>query len=169
MCLQCRSRKLLRSWIVRRRRRGSSRAARRRIQGGPKAPESVLRNHRPIVDAFLAAARHGDFGALLVVLDPDVVLRADHAAAAGAPIEVRGAPAVARGALGFSERTQFAQLALVDGELGIIVAPEGRLLTVLRFGISRNKIARIDVIADPARLSSMELTIPVSLSSPRDA
>jgi hypothetical protein len=103
------------------------------------------------------------------VLDPDVVLRADHAAAAGAPIEVRGAPAVARGALGFSERTQFAQLALVDGELGIIVAPEGKLLTVLRFGISRNKIARIDVIADPARLSSMELTIPVSLSSPRDA
>jgi RNA polymerase sigma-70 factor (ECF subfamily) len=144
--------------------------ARRRIQGNPEASESILRNHRSIVDAFLAAARHGDFEALLVVLDPDVVLRADHAIVAReAPIEVRGAPAVARGALSFSERTQFAQLALVDGELGIIVAPDGRLLTVLRFGISRNKIARIDVIADPARLGSLKLTIPVSLSSSSDA
>jgi RNA polymerase sigma factor (sigma-70 family) len=144
--------------------------ARRRIQGSSEAPESVLRNHRPVVDAFLAAARHGDFEALLVVLDPDVVLRADHAIAAReAPIEVRGAPAVARGALAFSGRTLFAQLALVDGELGIIVAPDGQLLTVLRFGLSHNKIARIEVIADPARLSSLKLTIPVSLSSSSDA
>lgn len=144
--------------------------ARRRIQGSPEAPETVLRNHRPIVDAFLAAARHGDFEALLVVLDPDVVLRADQAIAArGAPIEVRGAHVVARGAISFSERTKFAQLALVDGELGIIVAPDGQLLTVIRFGILLNKIARIDVIADPARLSSVKLTIPFSLSSSGNA
>jgi RNA polymerase sigma factor (sigma-70 family) len=144
--------------------------ARRRIQGSLEAQESVLRNHQPIVDAFLAAARHGDFEALLVVLDPDVVLRADQAIAGReTPIEVRGAPAVARGALSFSERTQFARLALVDGELGIIVAPDGQLLTVLRFGISHSRITRIDVIADPARLRSLKLTIPVSLSRSSDA
>jgi RNA polymerase sigma-70 factor (ECF subfamily) len=90
-------------------------------------------------------------------------------AAREAPIEVRGAPTVARGALSFSERTQFAQLALVEGELGVIVAPDGQLLTVLRFGILRNKIARIDVIADPARLSSLKLAIPVSLSNSGNA
>ena len=90
--------------------------ARRRVRGSPTVPAADLSRQREVVEAFLAASRGGDFEALLSVLDPDVVVRADRTAVpTGAPTEVRGAPAVARNALAFSMRARFAQVALVNG------------------------------------------------------
>lgn len=134
--------------------------ARRRVRGGATVPDADLTRQRAVVDAFLAASRGGDFDALLAVLDPDVVLRADGAAApAGAPREVRGAPAVAKLALAFSGRAPFAQLALVNGAVGIVVAPRGRLLVVLGLTVTRGKIVEIDVVTDPARLRRLDLAV----------
>ena len=112
---------------------------------------------RAVVDAFLAAARAGDFAALLAVLDPDVVLRADRAAvAAGASREVRGAPAVADT---FSGRARFAQPALVNGAVGAVWAQGGRPRVVFGFTITRGKIAEIDLVADPERLRQLDLAV----------
>ena len=112
------------------------------------------------MDAFLAASRNGDFGALLAVLDPDVVLHADPSAVpAGTPKEVRSAPAVAKGALAFSGRARFAQPALVNGAVGVVVAPRGRLFVVLHLTIRQGRIAGIDVIADPERLRDLDLAV----------
>jgi len=110
-----------------------------------------------VVDAFLAASRGGDFDALLAVLDPDVVLRADRAAVlAGASREVRGAPAVAKQ---FSGRARFAQPALVDGVVGAVWAPGGRPRVVFGFTITRGKIVEIDILADPTRLRQLDLAV----------
>jgi RNA polymerase sigma-70 factor, ECF subfamily len=134
--------------------------ARRRVQGAPTTSGADLNRQREVVDAFLRASRHGDFEALLAVLDPDVVLRADRAAVpAGGSVEVRGARAVARGALTFSGRARFAQPALVSGAIGIVAAPRGQLFVVLGFTIRGSKIAEIDVIADPSRLRQLDLAI----------
>jgi hypothetical protein len=134
--------------------------ARRRVRGRASAPETDFTPQREVVDAFLAAARGGDFDALLAVLDPAVVLRVDRAAGpAGGAREVRGAPAVASGALAFSGRARFAQPALVNGAVGIVVAPRGRLLVVLSFSIARGSIVEIDVVADPERLRRLELAV----------
>ncbi|MGH3776868.1 MAG: hypothetical protein ACRDRR_14270 [Pseudonocardiaceae bacterium] len=106
------------------------------------------------------ASRGGDFDALLAVLDPDVVLRADRAAApSGALREVRGAAAVAERALTFSGRARFAQPALVNGAVGVVVAPRGRLFVVLGFTITRGKIVEVDVVADPERLRQLDLAV----------
>jgi RNA polymerase sigma-70 factor, ECF subfamily len=111
-----------------------------------------------VVDAFLAAARGGDFDALLAVLDPDVVLRTEGAAvSSGASTEIRGAAAVARRAAKGGARA--AQPALVNGAVGVVVAPRGRLLMVLGFTIARGKIVEIDAIADPGRLRQLDLAI----------
>src|SRR5262249_40370277 len=113
-----------------------------------------------VVEAFLAASRNGDFQALLAVLDPDVVLRADRAAVPGATAtQLSGASTVARNALAFSGRSRFAQVARVNGTVGIVVAPHGRLSIVLLFTISRGKIIGIDVVADPERLRQLDLAI----------
>ncbi len=134
--------------------------ARRRVKGSPTPLNADLARHREIVGAFLAASREGNFNALLEVLDPDVIRRADLAAVgAAAPTEVRGAVAVATGAVAFSRRARFAQLALVDGDVGIVVAPLARLILVLAFKIVGRKITEIDVIADPGRLSCLKLAI----------
>ncbi len=134
--------------------------ARRRVQGGATVPDADLTRQREIVDAYLAASRGGDFDALLAVLDPDVVLRADSAAVPpGAPREVRGAAAVAERALTSSGRARFAQSALVNGAVGVVVAPRGRLLLVLGYTITRGKIVEIDVVADPERLRHLDLAV----------
>jgi RNA polymerase sigma-70 factor (ECF subfamily) len=134
--------------------------ARRRVRRGAADADADRNRQREVVDAFLAAARDGDFDALIAVLDPDVVLRADGAAArAGALTEVRGASTVAKGALAYSERARFAQTALVNGAVGIVVAPRGRLFTALAFTVRRGKIVEIDVIADPARLRQLDLAV----------
>jgi RNA polymerase sigma factor (sigma-70 family) len=133
--------------------------ARRRVQGAAAPPGADLARERAVVDAFFAAARDGDFKGLLAVLDPDVVVRADRAAApAGVPVEVRGAAAAAEQALLFGRRrAEFARPALVDGAPGAVIAPHGRLFAVLRFTVTRGTIARIEVIADPERLGRLDL------------
>ncbi len=134
--------------------------ARRRVQGAATVPEADLARQRRIVNAFLAPARGGDFDALLAVLDPDVVLRADRVAVPpGASEVVRGAKTVAEGAVSFSWRARFAQPALVNGAVGVVVAPRGRLSVVLAFTVTRGRIAEIDVVADPARLSQLDLAV----------
>src|SRR5215208_5322430 len=144
--------------------------ARRRVHGtggqdGVGAEEEAatvsdadLNRQREVVDAFLAAARGGDFDALLAVLDPEVVLRSDRGAIpSGASREVRGAPAVARRAA--KERARAARPALVNGAVGVVVAPRGRLLMVLGFTIRGGKIVEIDAMADPARLRKLDLAV----------
>jgi RNA polymerase sigma-70 factor, ECF subfamily len=136
--------------------------ARRRVQGAAAVPGADLARERAVVDAFLAAARDGDFKGLLALLDPDVVVRADGAVApAGVPVEVRGAAAVAEQALLFGRpRARFAQPALVNGAPGAVIAPHGRLFAVLRFTLTRGTIAEIEVLADPERLGRLDLAVP---------
>jgi RNA polymerase sigma factor (sigma-70 family) len=132
--------------------------ARRRVRGADTSYEPDHTRQREVVDAFLAAARDGDFDALVAVLDPDVVLRSDRAALpAGVPREVHGAPAVARRAL--VGRARAARPALVDGAVGVVVAPRGRLLMVLDFKIRDGKIVEIDAVADPERLNQLDLSL----------
>jgi RNA polymerase sigma-70 factor (ECF subfamily) len=117
-----------------------------------------LVRQRRLVDAFLAAARDGDFDALLAVLDGDVVLHVD-ATAAGTSTTIRGAQAVAANAHAFSANARFAEPALVDGAVGIVVAPGGKLALVLRFSVAGDKITEIAIDADPRRLSSFKLAL----------
>jgi Sigma-70, region 4 len=132
--------------------------ARQRLRGAASPANSDLSRQRQLAEAFLAASRDGDFRRLLEVLDPDVVLHADAAAVqGGAATEVRGATLVARGALAFSDRVRCAELAVVNGGVGVIIAPRGHLFLVLAFTVARNKIVKIDVIADAAHLERLEL------------
>jgi RNA polymerase sigma factor (sigma-70 family) len=132
--------------------------ARRRVRGKTPNPATDFTRQRQLVDAFFAAARDGDFDALLTVLDGDVVLHVD-AAAAGTPTTIRGAQAVAANARAFSANSRFAEPALVDGAVGIVVAPKGKLALVLRFNVAGDKITEIDIDADPARLSRLSLAV----------
>jgi RNA polymerase sigma-70 factor (ECF subfamily) len=135
--------------------------ARRRVQETAPVPDVDLSRQREVVDAFLAAARGGDLDALVAVLDPDVVLRADHGAVpAGASQQVRGARAVARGALAFSRLAQFAQPALVNGAAGVVAAAGGRPFAVMGFTVARGKIVEIDILADRTRLRQLDLALP---------
>ncbi|MFF3245436.1 sigma-70 family RNA polymerase sigma factor [Streptomyces sp. NPDC002870] len=131
--------------------------ARRRVQGAAPVPEVDLGRKRAVVDAFLAASRGGEFDALLAVLDPDVVLRADRAAvSAGAAEQVRGAQAVADS---FSGRARMAQPALVDGAAGALWAPGGKPRIVFDFTIRDGKIVGIDILADPELIGELDLAV----------
>lgn len=130
--------------------------ARRRVQGTATVTEVDLARQRQVVDAFLAASRAGDFDALIGVLDPDVVFRSDLVAAPSGPSEVRGAPEVATHFLG---RANLARPALVNGTVGVVVAPRGRLLLVLDVAIAGSKIVTIEAIAEPVRLTQIDLAI----------
>ena len=130
--------------------------ARRRLQGAPP-PDADLARRRAVVDAFLAASREGSFEALVALLDPDVVLRADQAAVrAGASTEVRGAAAVAGT---FSGRARAARPALVDGAPGAVWAVGGQPRVVFGFTITDDRIVQIDLLADPDRLARLELAV----------
>jgi len=131
--------------------------ARRRVRGGPEAADPDLVQQRQVVDAFIAALRAGDFEGLLAVLDPDLVVRADMAA--GAPTEIRGAAAWAKGAVAYGHLAQLTRPALVNGAIGVVVAPHGRLVRALRFTIANGKIAGIEVIGNPARLGELDVSI----------
>jgi RNA polymerase sigma factor (sigma-70 family) len=132
--------------------------ARRKVRGESTVPDADPARQREVVDAFLAASRDGDLGALLAVLDPDVVLRADPGAA-GAPREVRGARAVAEQARAFSHLGRFSRRALVNGVAGIVSrAPGGPTFSVMGFAVARGKITEIDILADPERLRLLDLT-----------
>jgi RNA polymerase sigma-70 factor (ECF subfamily) len=131
--------------------------ARRRVQGAATVRDADLIRQREVVDAFLAASRGGDFEALLALLDPEVVLRADGAAVqAGASREVRGAPAVADT---FSGRARVAQPALVNGAVGAVWAQGGRPRVVFDFTITGGMIVEIELVADPERLRQLDLVV----------
>jgi hypothetical protein len=133
--------------------------ARRRVRGAAPVPDPDLARQREVVDAFLGAAREGDFGALLATLDPDIVLRSDGGLLRpGLSREVRGARGVAEGALTFSRIAPFAQPALVNGAAGVIVVRRGRPISVMGFAVKGGKIVEIDVLADPERLNRLDLT-----------
>lgn len=130
--------------------------ARRRIRGRAKQA-SDLAVSREIVDAFLAASREGSFDALLALLDPDIMYRADRAS--GEFQVVRGTTAVTRQARAFLQLARFAQPVLVNGAVGVVVAPFGRLRYVARITITGGKIKEIHVIADPAILRQLHLAV----------
>jgi RNA polymerase sigma factor (sigma-70 family) len=133
--------------------------ARRRVQGAP-APDPDLARQREVVDAFLAAVREGDFEALIEVLDPDVVLRADSGPVpAPATQEVHGARTVAELAVAFSQVARFSRPALVNGTAGLVTAPRPDLVSVMGFTIKDGRIVEIDILADPARLAKLDLRI----------
>ena len=133
--------------------------ARRRVQGQTDLAEADFARGHEVAQAFLTASRGGDFEALLSVLDPDVVNRVDAFAAPPRGLEMRGARNVARAATSFSSRGQFSRLALLDGKIGIIVAPRGRLQIALLLTMSGDKISAIEIVADPARLARLELAV----------
>jgi RNA polymerase sigma-70 factor (ECF subfamily) len=134
--------------------------ARRRVRGSAELPPTDVALHRDVINAFLAASRAGNFDAMLAVLDPDIVFRVDAAAARGESTrEIRGAAAVARGAIAWSGGARFTQLALVNGAVGVVVAPRGRLFGVGLFKIRDGRIFEMDLIADPERLQGLDLGV----------
>jgi RNA polymerase sigma factor (sigma-70 family) len=137
--------------------------ARRRVRHSPE-PDRDLARQRRAVDAFFAASRDGDFDALIDALDPDVelridggVLRTEHS------LLLHGADAVARHTATYSKLHPFVRPALVNGAAGAVVAPYGRVFSVMAFTVTNEKIIQIDVLLDPERLDQLDLTIP-----PRD-
>jgi RNA polymerase sigma-70 factor (ECF subfamily) len=135
--------------------------ARGKVRGRPAVPAAELARQREAVSAFLAAARSGDLDAVLAVLSPDVVRRADAAALPpGAPAEVRGARPVAEGTVLLAERSRMSELALVNGAVGLVAAPGGRLLFAVAFAVGGSGLVTgYDVIADPERLAGTELGV----------
>ena len=136
--------------------------ARRRVRGAPSPDRAAdLARQREVATAFLAASRGGDFTALVALLDSDVVLTADAAAApSGRPMRLQGAELVSRGAVAASVRAADSELALVNGDVGVVFAPAGRLQIVLAFAVSpARRITAIDVIADPGRLRRLRLAV----------
>jgi RNA polymerase sigma-70 factor (ECF subfamily) len=130
---------------------------RRRVRGARPVSDASMEEQRQVAQAFLEASRKGDFEALLEVLDPDVVVRTDHAMPRGAPGVIRGAENVAREALRFAALADDAQPALVNGELGFVVAPHGRLFAVASFVVVGGRITEMDFVNDPEKLARIEL------------
>ena len=132
--------------------------ARRRVRGGTPAPDADLPAQWEVVDAFLAAARDGDFDALVAVLDPDVVLRAD-GGPAGPSREVRGAETVAGQALMWSGVDLRMQRALINGAAGLVAIRDGRPFSVSAVAVSSGRIVEIDILGDPERLAQLDLRV----------
>src|SRR5688572_23850651 len=133
--------------------------ARRRVQSKAPSADRDLRQQRRVAEAFLAAAQNGDFEALVAVLDPAIVLRADGGALKGMSRFVRGAEAVASQAATFSKVRLSNQVVLVNGNIGVVARlPDGRLLSVIGFSIAGGKIVEMDILADPERLSRLDLS-----------
>ncbi|MEU8898606.1 sigma-70 family RNA polymerase sigma factor [Nocardia sp. NPDC048505] len=134
--------------------------ARLRVRGESTTPVAELVEQRDVVTAFLAAARDGDLSALLAVLAPEVVRTADPAALPpGMAVVVRGAQAVAGETLVLQRRSQVAVVALLDGAVGIVVAPGGVLHSAVRVTVDRGRVAAYEVIADPVRLRDLDIAI----------
>jgi RNA polymerase sigma factor (sigma-70 family) len=134
--------------------------ARRRVQGEPTVPDADLPRQREVVDAFFAAARGGDFDALVAVLDPDVVLRSDGGALRpDVTAVVHGAEQVARRAFMFAGLSPYVRPALVNGVAGVVVAPRGVPFSVMAFTVVGGRIVAIDALGDPERLRDLDLTV----------
>ncbi len=133
--------------------------ARRRVQGASPEPDADLGRQREVVDAFLAAARGGDFDALLSLLDPDVVFRIDRGAfPVGASREIRGATAVVTEMRPYTRLAPLARPALVNGAAGLVVGEPGKPFAVFGITVADEKIVEIDLLADPARLRELDLS-----------
>src|SRR5712691_6530614 len=133
--------------------------ARRRVQTKAPSSDRDLRKQRRVVDAFLGALREGNFEQLFALLDPDIVLRADGGALAGASRVVRGAKAVAGQAAAFSKVGLSDQIVLVNGNIGLLERrPDGRLFAIIGFTIANGRIAEMNILADPDRLSKLDLS-----------
>ncbi|ADB52240.1 sigma-70 family RNA polymerase sigma factor [Conexibacter woesei] len=132
--------------------------ARRRVRGAAPAPDPDLARQRVAVDAFFAAARDGDFDALVAVLDPDVVLRTDGGLTRGASVVVRGAEAVAGRARAYARISASVHPALVNGAAGVVVVASGRPFSIMGFTVADDRIVAIDALSDPARLAQLDLT-----------
>jgi RNA polymerase sigma factor (sigma-70 family) len=133
--------------------------ARRRVQGQAPTSDVDLRKQRRVVEAFLAAVQNGDFEGLVAVLDPAIVLRADGGTAKGMSRRVRGPQAVAAQAESFSKLQLTSQVVLVNGNVGVVSRlPDGRVLSVIGFTIAGGKVVEMDILADPDRLSRLDLS-----------
>jgi RNA polymerase sigma-70 factor, ECF subfamily len=133
---------------------------RRRVQGSAPVPDVDVSRQREVVDAFFAAARDGDFDALIAALDPDVVLRSDGGALRpAASALVHGAAAVAERAMTFSRLSPFVRPALINGVAGVVVASRGRPFSIMAFTVRNGRIVAIDSIADPERLAQLDLAV----------
>jgi RNA polymerase sigma factor (sigma-70 family) len=134
--------------------------ARRRVRDAAPAPDADLARQREVVDAFFTAARGGDFEALVAVLDPDVVLRAD-----GGPtrpkltVSLRGAHTVASQARGFTRFSPAVRPALVNGAAGVVIIAKERPLAVMAFTVVAGRVAAIDVLLDPERVRALDLAV----------
>ena len=134
--------------------------ARRRVQGEAPPSDVDLAGQRKVVDAFFAAARDGDFDALVAVLDPDVVVRSDGGnLPAGAAAILHGAAAVAAQALTYARLAPFVRPAIVNGAAGVVVAPGGKPFSVMAFTIRHDRIIAIDALSDQPRLAQLDLAV----------
>jgi RNA polymerase sigma-70 factor (ECF subfamily) len=146
--------------------------ARRRVRGSPAPTDAGRDRQREVVEAFLRAARAGDFEGLLAVLDPDAVLRIDAAARvdgvvrvdapaaeAGMGREVKGAAIWVKQMLALSRGLGSVEVVLIDGSVGLILAPRGKLLRALTFTIADARITRVEAIGDPTRLRELDITV----------
>jgi RNA polymerase sigma-70 factor (ECF subfamily) len=132
--------------------------ARRRVQGAPTVPRAEFTEQRKTVSAFLAALRSGDFEGLMAVLDPNVVVHlGEGAGRPGAPSELHGAENWARGAIAYAKAAKFVQAMLINGDVGLVWAPRGRLLRAMTCSVKNGRIAEVEIIADPARLLQLDL------------
>ena len=132
--------------------------ARRRVQGAPTVPDADLTRQREVVDAFFAAARQGDFEALVSVLDPDIVLRSDGGVRrAAATAAARGPEAVAGRALMFASPSATLVPVLVNGAAGVMVVAGGRVVSIMGFTVVGGRVVAIDALADPDRLAGLDL------------
>lgn len=131
--------------------------ARRRVRGITHLDNAAIAEQRSLVEAFLAALRAGDAAKIVSLLTPDFAVDADRLAAAAVPAGVRGAEAWAEVAIKTAKGARFARPALIDGNVGVVIAPRGHLFRVLRFTFGAGRIAHVDVIADPAALEKLEL------------
>ena len=131
--------------------------ARRRVRGSSRVPDADLARQRSVVDAYLAAARGGDFAALVAVLDPEIVLRADGGPGSEISRYLRGPEAVASSAMSFRNLADYGRPVLVNGGPGVLTVRDGRPLALLGFTVVGDRIVEIDIVADPERLRELDL------------
>ena len=142
--------------------------ARRRVRGSPVRSDGSRARQREVVEAFIKAVRAGDLQGLLAVLDPDAVLHIDAASRRDAPAAEAGKPRELRGASRWAAQmialtrglsVRFVQTAVIDGSVGVILAPRGKLVRAIIFTFTDDRIARIESVADPARLHQLEIGV----------
>jgi RNA polymerase sigma factor (sigma-70 family) len=133
--------------------------ARRRVRGAETVLGEAVSQQRKVVEAFLTAVRGGDVQGLVALLDPEFAVRADETAAPGMAGEIHGAENFAKYAVQTARGAKVARLALVDGAVGVVIAPRGRLARVLRFTFAGGRIAALEVMGDPERLRALQLGV----------